>query len=115
MKRFLLCALVVACVGLAVSSDRVKGQTVATTVHVTAIGRVGGGFQISWDDGFTQFYNSVDDIRESIAINLSDVERVKLMDLAWWLARSPDGSNTNLVVGKSMTVDWSAPQPIKVQ
>ena len=35
--------------------------------------------------------------------------------VAWWLSRSPDGTNENLVEGKTLTMDISGPNPIRVQ
>jgi hypothetical protein len=45
---------------------------------------------------------------ESLAI-------VRRFFIAWWLARSSDGSNANLIIGKTMTLDLSGASPLKVQ
>ena len=34
--------------------------------------------------------------------------------LNWWLARDPDASNLSLVVGKTFKIDYSDPNPVKV-
>ena len=118
MKRLLLCALVVVCVGLAVSSDRItaKGQIVvnsATCVSykVLADGRV----QVQWNDGQGTTFSSFEEMRTFALSGSDDADLPRKYLLLWWLARQPDGSNPNLMVGKTLTFDPTAAQFIRVQ
>lgn len=62
-------------------------------------------------------FNSVEEM--NLQINdgacLTTVWGVVLVFMAWWLARSPEATNTNLITGKTMTVDLSAANAIRVQ
>jgi len=48
-------------------------------------------------------------------IQLTIVDFMAVMICAWWHARDADLSNLNLVLGKVLTFDLSAAQPIRVQ
>lgn len=60
-------------------------------------------------------------IFESLADLKLYVNQMQTMDAArvflvgWWLARQTAGNNTNLVIGKKMTLDMSAQNPITVK
>ena len=62
-------------------------------------------------------FNSVEEMNLQINTGacLTTDWGVVLVFMAWWLARSPEGSNTNLISGKTMTVDLSAANAIRVQ
>jgi hypothetical protein len=39
----------------------------------------------------------------------------KLLMLASWLARSPEGTNTNIILNKTLTLDLTSPNPWRMQ
>lgn len=70
--------------------------------------------EITWDDGTTQYWSSIDELKSMFA-ELVSAEQVKMFLLAWWLRRSPTGSNTSLVLNKTLTFDLEAASVWKIQ
>jgi len=61
-------------------------------------------------------FPSLEDVETFLDPTLKpEATTVLQMLLAWWAARSPGFTNTNLIVGKTFTVDFSDPAPLKVQ
>lgn len=73
-----------------------------------------GAIAITWSDGSGTVVNDLATLYEEIA-SLSTVDTAKLLLVAWFLARQPAGEVPNLVIGKTLTLDLAAPQPIRVQ
>jgi hypothetical protein len=71
-------------------------------------------YRVRFADGAELEFASLADIKEAIT-SVDTTAATQLVALAWWLARSADGSNTNLIVGKNVTFDLSAAQPLRVQ
>ena len=70
---------------------------------------------MQYDMGEGQIFESIADLNYTLINTLQTRDNARLLLLAWWLARQPDGSNTALVIGKTLTFDVAAAQPIKVQ
>ena len=90
----------------------------ATTVTLTLVIRDGDKIFARFDDGSEQEYASLDQLK----LHLSELDSgasgrhaAQCLLLGWWIARSPDATNTNLVEGKRLTYDLSAASPIRVQ
>lgn len=86
----------------------------AATATVTRITKMADG---KWWVEFGaegNVYNSLDEMKERV-LAIQTTETARSLAIAWWLARQPDGTNANLIVGKTLTFDLSAAQPIKVQ
>ena len=73
-----------------------------------------GQIEINWADGVTQYYGSLDDIKQQITDGFT-IDQVRLMEVGWWLARQPNGDNANVVTGKTLTWDLSLANPFKIQ
>ena len=74
-----------------------------------------GKWYVAFSDGTSLEFSSLQDMKDTIAEVDADPVTARRILIAWWLARSPDGSNQNLVEGKTLTFDLSAPNPIRVQ
>ena len=74
-----------------------------------------GNVWVQYDMGEGQVFESIADLNYTLINTLQTRDNARLLLIAWWLARQPDGSNTALVVGKTLTFDVAAAQPIKVQ
>jgi hypothetical protein len=77
-----------------------------------------GQLMLTYSDGYSIIYNSLDDAKADFAAldsGSSGQYTARLLLAAWWLARQPDADNPGLVNGKSLTFDLGASQPIKVQ
>lgn len=70
--------------------------------------------EITWADGTTQYWSSLDELKAMFA-ELVSVEQVKMFFLAWWLRKSPTGSNTALLLNKTLTFDLDAASVWKIQ
>jgi hypothetical protein len=73
-----------------------------------------GGWEITWADGNTNFYGSLSEIMERLT-ELVTPDLTKLLMLASWLARSPEGTNTNIILNKTLTLDLTSPNPWRMQ
>ena len=82
---------------------------------VSIVKAASGRVYINWSDGSQTEYGSLDTILTGLSEVGSDPNLAKAFLLAWWVARSPDGSNTNMVEGKTLTLDLYAADPLKVQ
>ena len=51
---------------------------------------------------------------EALTLNATEDNLIKFL-IAYWMARNPDFSNPNLILGKTLTIDFAAANPIKVQ
>jgi len=86
-----------------------------TSVTVTAVVKMPDGtIKISTSDGSTLSWTSLEEML-TFFIPLQNPDVALQLLLAWWIARSPDASNENLIEGKTLTLDLSAANPIKVQ
>lgn len=86
-----------------------------TTASVFKIEKKSGDvLRVTWADGSAS-EGTLDQFREEIARISDDPETARLLIIAWFLARSPDASNANVVEGKTLTFDLSAPNPIRIQ
>jgi hypothetical protein len=74
-----------------------------------------GNVWVQYDMGEGQIFQSLEDLNNQLVSTLQTRDNARLLLLAWWLARQPDGTNANLVIGKTLTFDVAAAQPIKVQ
>ncbi|MDH5244848.1 MAG: hypothetical protein OEW98_00240 [Betaproteobacteria bacterium] len=74
-----------------------------------------GTIKVIWEDGHSNLFRDLAEVREQITGLDSDRTMAERLLLAWFLSRSADASNTNLVEGKRLTFDLSAPNPIRVQ
>ena len=92
----------------------------ATQVTLNAIvHQPDGGVVLKWAGGVEQYFGNMDEVK-AIGNGFDDInqhgfDNASMLLIKWWLARSPDGSNENLVVGKRLTLDLSAAAPIRVQ
>lgn len=80
----------------------------------TRIRQIGEKWYVDWDDGSGVEYPNFQTMLDEIAA-AQTVEMIRTIFLGWWLSRSPDGSNQNLIVNKTMTFDLSNQNPIRVQ
>ena len=69
---------------------------------------------VNFSDGSQREYPSIEEMSTSVLQTDFDNDLAKTMLLAWWLARDADGSNTNIVEGKTLTFDLSAANLLKV-
>jgi hypothetical protein len=84
----------------------------------SAVKNPDGSVDVQYDPGGGGArFRSVEDMNLQINTGacLTTEWGVLLVFMAWWLARSPGATNTSLVVGKTMTVDLSAANAIRVQ
>jgi len=69
---------------------------------------------INFSDGTQLEFGTFAELREYIA-DLETNDTARRLFLGWWLGRSPDGSSTAIVEGKTLTFNLSNPNPIRVQ
>lgn len=74
-----------------------------------------GKIKIVWEDGHSNLFLNLDEVKAYIRELDADPVTAERLLIAWFLARSADGSNTNLVEGKRLTFDLANAQPIRVQ
>lgn len=86
-------------------------QITVADVNVAGDGSV--TYELSNGRGAT--YQSLDELKDVILQSLENEGSAELIAMAWWLARSSDGSNTAIIAGKTFTIDMADPNPIKVQ
>lgn len=82
-----------------------------TTFTIQADAKV----KVVWADGHSNIYLNLDALKADVSILDSDATTAERLLLAWFLARQPDGSNVNVVQGKTLTFDLASNSPIKVQ
>jgi len=88
-----------------------------TMRKVTLEAAPSGRLLCEFSDGSGFEFNSLADAKAQVAqldSGATGQNQAQMLLLAWWLARQPDGSNTQLVEGKSLTFDLAAAQPIRV-
>lgn len=73
-----------------------------------------GRITVTWGDGSSSEFLNLAEIKARIA-NMESRELTENTLFAWFLARQPDASSTNIIVGKTLTLDYSAANPIRVQ
>jgi hypothetical protein len=74
-----------------------------------------GTVRVQWDGGEAMTFSTFDELKEYAFRNGDSREKAQQYLLAWWLNRSADGSNENLIEGKTLTFDLAAANPIRVQ
>lgn len=74
-----------------------------------------GNIRVVWGDGHSNTFADLQDVKDRVSALDSDPAAAESLLLAWFLARQPDASNTNIVEGKRLTFDLSNASPIKVQ
>ena len=91
----------------------------ATTIDVLdVLKHPDGRLEFRFSDGTSDTYQSLAHARDVIAGLDTGIEAeafVRRLVVAWFLARSADASNVNLIKNKSLTWDLSAPAPLRVQ
>lgn len=75
----------------------------------------GGRIIITWGDGHTTEYHNLDSLKEDLTQLDGAQVQAEMWLASWYLARDPDMNNVNLIEGKTLTLDISAPNAIKVQ
>lgn len=96
---------------------QINASSIATPISARMVAiqpNATGGWDVTWADGNTNFYGSREEIYEKLN-ELFTPDLVKLLDLASWFARDPDGSNPNIILNKTLTIDLTAVQPWKMQ
>ncbi len=74
-----------------------------------------GMIKITYLDGHSNLFANLDEVKDYIrTLDTNPVTAEQLL-IGWFLARSTDASNTNLVNGKRLTFDLSATNQIRVQ
>jgi hypothetical protein len=73
-----------------------------------------GSVTITYADGSGFLFASLQDLRDSLQ-DVDSADMAKKFLHAWFLARQPDASNVNIVEGKTLTLDLSNANPIRVQ
>lgn len=89
---------------------------VVTLTNVTM--NQNGSVAITYIDGTGQIFDTFENLQmyiSSVDTGDTGAENAKRMLLGWWLVRSPDGSNQNVVEGKTLTFDLSAANAVRVQ
>lgn len=76
---------------------------------------IGTPCRFRFADGAELEFNSLDEVKRTLGELDRDPNMARLLQIAWFLARQPDGNNPNLVIGKTLTFDLSANNPIRVQ
>ena len=74
-----------------------------------------GVITVTWVDGHQSQYDNMALLKSLIAELDAVPTNAELILMGWFLARSSDASNVNLVEGKKVTFDLSAANPIRVQ
>ena len=86
--------------------------TIVTCEGVT-IGKSGRVY-VTFEDGAQLEFGSLADVQAAARDIDSDVQLTRMLLIAWWLARSPGGSNESLIKGKTLTFELSGPSPIRI-
>lgn len=81
-----------------------EGATVANANRIIVMFADGGGYEFA---GFEHLQDWI------LALQTKDT--AERLAVAYWLARDDDGSNPNIIIGKTLTFDLSVPSPIKVR
>jgi hypothetical protein len=89
----------------------------AAIAEITAVTKFASGNvkTLTFADGNTLFFGDDPNSIFEYYNPLQNADVAKQLMIAWWAARSPEFTNTNLVIGKRLTFDLSAANPIKVQ
>lgn len=74
-----------------------------------------GNVRVTWEDGHSNLFADMAEVRAYISGLDSNPVIAEQLLIAWFIARQPDGSNTNIVEGKRLTFDLSNANPIRVQ
>lgn len=85
-----------------------------TIVTCTSVTKSGGKVYVTFSDGTQLEFASLAEIQAAARDIDSDVHLTQMLLIAWWLARSPDGVNENLVEGKTLVFDLSAPNAVRI-
>lgn len=70
---------------------------------------------ITFSDGTQLEFQNLAEMKQAIESLDVDPHQARLMLLAWWLRRDSNATNPALVEGKTLTLDFGAAQPFKVQ
>lgn len=73
-----------------------------------------GHYYIRFADGTEYEFGDLEGL-QTMGMDMESVDTAQKLLVRWWLARSRNASNVNLVVGKKLVLDLSAAAPIKVQ
>lgn len=92
-----------------------SNPTAVTVTCVKIDKRPDGQIWVTWGDGSTQYFPSLADVQAVGNEWAQNPESAQMLMLRFGLARSPDLSNTATIVGKSLTLDLSANNPIVVR
>jgi len=104
--------------GIATGGDIMPAKatlgTASARITRIAAGPNGAGVDVTFADG-NGIYSANREEMQWWAQALVTTEAAQQLLIARWVALDSDGSNPNVIVGKTLTLDLSAPNPIKVQ
>lgn len=80
----------------------------AITVTCTDIAVIGGKIYIRWSDGQEYEFDNLSQVKDFCQASEADKDALKKLALAFFLKKSPDGSNLTLIEGHSLTLDLRA-------
>lgn len=91
----------------------------AVTLQITAVTESGGVYTVEFSDGTATTFGSLAEL-QAYGSEYDDPARLGnavLMSflVRWWIARNATANNPNVVVGKTMTLDLSAADALKMQ
>ena len=74
----------------------------------------GGEIEIVWDDGRTNFFSGIEEVRTHIS-DLETMDNAELFLIARGVNVGNDFTQPNVVEGKTLTLDVTANNPVRVQ
>lgn len=89
-------------------------STELISVGVTAVNFVGDEIHVTWDNGTTDEHISITAMREYVATLFLTRDFVERLWIAYFLAHSPDATDSSSVLGKTFTMELGALQPFQV-
>jgi hypothetical protein len=76
-----------------------------------------GQIDITFNDGSGLSFDGIGSVKqfgsELDSPQSEGIETAKRLLIRWWIARSPEGNNANLIIGKRVEFDLSAAAPLK--
>lgn len=95
-----------------------RAEAAVSVTFGNVITTAAGTIFINLSDGSQLEFGSLDQLRNIVAAIDDPIEGrflATMMGVAWWIARDPDASNSNLISGKTVTLNLSAPNSFRVQ
>ena len=84
------------------------------TATIKSITKKDGKVEVAWADGFTQYFSSVEDLRERFQ-EITSRDNLRTLLLAWLVARDVNLTNVSTAANKTLTFDLTLANPFKVQ